>query len=159
MRNKIAKASKVLTGIIMVLAVLLTAVLMLTSDNDMAKNMVRAFEEIGSTLNIFFVATYLIMGLSLVLIVVFAIYNIFVKPKGAKNSLIGVGILVAILLVSFLLSNSNIDPEFATKMADTIEVTPSLSRQVGAGLIATYILGALSILAIVYTAVIKLIKG
>jgi hypothetical protein len=159
MRNTIAKASKVLTGVIMVLAVTLTAILMLNSDNNMAKDMVGAFKKVGTTLDIFYYATYIIIGLAGLLVVVFAAFSIFTRPKAAKNGLIGVGILAVIIILSFLLSTSKIDPVFVNKIADTVKVTPALSKQVGAGLIATYILGALSIVAIIYTAITKFIKG
>ncbi|HRZ41805.1 MAG TPA: hypothetical protein P5228_03785 [Bacteroidales bacterium] len=159
MRKIFEKSSKIITWVMMVLAVLLTAWLTISSSNDMAKDMVKAFEKIGMTLNIFFIATYIILGLSIFLALFFAVTSIFVKPKAAKNGLIGIGALVLILVVSFLLSTSAIDPEFTSKMASTITVTDGMSKQVGAGLIAAYILGALSILAVIGSAVYKFVKG
>lgn len=159
MRNTINKVVRIFTGVIMVAAVLLTAILMIKSDNDMAKDFTLAFREIGTPLDIFTFATYAIIGLAGLLVIFFAVYFIFIKPKAAKNALIGVAILVVIVVASFLMSSSAIDPVFVRDIADTVEVTPALSRQVGAGLMATYILGALSLLAIIYTSVLKLIKG
>jgi hypothetical protein len=159
MRDRIIKGAKVLTGIIIAFAAVLTAILLLTSDSEMAKNLTRALDEIGLTLDIFAIGTYIIAGLTLLLVVGFSIMNLFVKPKAAVNALVGVGVLVVIIVISYIFSTSYIDPKFVRDIADNITVTNAMSKQVGAGLIATYILGALSILAIIYTWITKLIKG
>lgn len=159
MRNIIQKASKALTAIIIAFAVILTAILLGTSDNGMSKDFVRAFDEIGTTLDIFTIGTYIIAGLTLLLVLIFSVSNMFIKPKAAKNALIGIGALVIIIIVSYLLSTPDIDPKFVLDIAENTVVTDALSQQVGAGLIATYILAGLSVLAIIYASVSKLIKG
>lgn len=159
MRNKINVAAKALTGIIILFAVILTGILMAKSDSDMARNFTRAFNEIGITLNIFIIGTYIVAGLTLLLVIGFSIMNMFVKPKAAIRALIGIAALAVIIIVSWIVSSPEIDPLFVINIADNTEVTDSLSKQVGAGLIATYILAALSVLAIIYSSVSKLIKG
>ncbi len=159
MRNIIALASKVLTVVIIAFAVIFTAILLVKSDNDMSRNFTRAFDEIGLTLDIFTIGTYIIAGLTLLLVIGFSIMNLFVKPKSAINALIGVAALVVIVIVSYLLSSPYIDPKFKLDIAENVNVTDALSKQVGAGLIATYILAALSVLVIIYTWISKLIKG
>jgi hypothetical protein len=159
MRNIIQKASKALTAIIIAFAVILTAILLGTSDNGMSKDFVRAFDEIGTTLDIFTIGTYIIAGLTLLLVLIFSVSNMFIKPKAAKNALIGIGALVIIIIVSYFLSTPDIDPKFVLDIAENTVVTDALSQQVGAGLIATYILAGLSVLAIIYASVSKLIKG
>ncbi len=159
MRNTILKAAKVLTGVIIGFAVVLTAILMARSDSEMSKDLVLAYQKIGLTLDIFTIGTYIIAGLAALLVIVLSIYNLFVNPKAARNALIGVGALALIIVVSFLLATPDIDPEFVINISENVEVTPALSKQVGAGLVATYILGALSVLAIIYTWISKLIKG
>ncbi len=159
MRDIIKLAAKVLTGVIIAFAVILTGILIARSDSDMARNIGQAINEIGTTLNLFMIGTYVVAGLTLLLVVGFSIFNIFVNPKGAINALIGIGVLALIIIISFMTASSDIDPLFVMHVAENIEVTDSLSRQVGAGLIATYILAALAILAILYSWVSKLIKG
>lgn len=159
MRNRINLAARILTIVIILFSVLLTAILLIKSDNDMSRNFTRAFNEIGITLNIFTIGTYLIAGLTLLLVLAFSVINLFVKPKAGIKALIGIGALVVIVLISFILSSPNIDPEFVLNIADNVEVTDALSKQVGAGLIATYILAGLSVVAIIYAWISKLIKG
>lgn len=159
MRNRINLAARILTIVIILFSVLLTAILLIKSDNDMSRNFTRAFNEIGITLNIFTIGTYLIAGLTLLLVLAFSVMNLFVKPKAGIKALIGIGALVVIVLISFILSSPNIDPEFVLNIADNVEVTDALSKQVGAGLIATYILAGLSVVAIIYAWISKLIKG
>ncbi len=159
MRDTINIASKVLTGVIIAFAVILTGVLIARSDGDMARNIGQAINEIGITLNMFMIGTYIVAGLTLVLVIGFSVLNIFVNPKAAVNALIGIGVLVVIILVSFIAASPNIDPEFVRHVADNVEVTDRLSRQVGAGLIATYILAGLAVAAILFSWVSKLIKG
>jgi hypothetical protein len=159
MRDIIKLAAKVLTGVIIAFAVILTGILIARSDSDMARNIGQAINEIGITLNVFMIGTYVVAGLTLLLVVGFSIYNIFVNPKGAINALIGIGVLVVIIIISYVSASSDIDPLFVLHVSENVEVTDSLSKQVGAGLIATYILAALAVLAILYSTVSKLIKG
>jgi hypothetical protein len=159
MRKILTIAARVLTVAIIAFAVILTGILLAKSDGDMSRNFPRAFEEIGITLNLFTIGTYIITGLTVLLVIGFAIYNMFVKPKAAFRALIGIAALAVILVVSWLLSSSAIDPVFVRDIAENIEVTDTLSKQVGAGLIATYILAALSVMAIIYASISKLIKG
>ncbi|MFO7722950.1 MAG: hypothetical protein R6V49_06975 [Bacteroidales bacterium] len=159
MRKILTIAAKVLTIVIIAFAVILTGILLARSDSDMSRNFPRAFEEIGITLNIFTIGTYVVTGLTILLVIGFSIYNLFVKPKAAVNALIGIAALAVIVIVSWFLSSSAIDPLFVRDIAENIEVTDALSKQVGAGLIATYILAALSVLAIIYAWISKLIKG
>ena len=64
-------------------------------------------------------------------------------------------ICVVIVVVSFLLSSGNdIAPEFLQKF----EVTPTVSRLIGAACIMCYILAAGAIVSILYTEVAKLFK-
>lgn len=159
MRNTINLAAKVLMGLIILFSVILTAILMAKSDGEMSRNFQLAFSEIGVTLNLFTIGTYIITGLTVLLVLGFSILNMFIKPKAAVNALIGIGAMVVIILISFALATPDIDPVFVRNISENIEVTPALSKQVGAGLIATYILAGLSVLAIIYASVHKLIKG
>jgi hypothetical protein len=159
MRNTINLAAKVLMGLIILFAVILTAILLAKSDSSMAKDFIKAFNEIGITLNIFVIGTYVITGLTVLLVLGFSIMNMIVKPKAAINALIGIGAMAAIILISFALSSPDIDPLFVRNISENVEVTPALSKQVGAGLIATYILAGLTVLAVIYASVHKLIKG
>jgi hypothetical protein len=159
MRNILAIAAKVLTIVIIAFAVILTGILLIKSDGDMSRNFARAFDEIGITLNLFTIGTYIVTGLTVLLVIGFSVYNMFVKPKAAFNALIGIAAMAVILIVSWFLASPAIDPLFVRDIAENVTVTEALSKQVGAGLIATYILAALSVLAIVYAWISKLIKG
>lgn len=159
MRNIINIASKVLTAIIIILGSVLALIVMTKADGDMARNFIYAYQEIGITLNMLSIGTYVVIGLAAFLVLGFSVYNLFLKPKAAINVLIGIAILAIIIIVSFAISSTEMDPKFVSRIAANVDVTDALSKQVGAGLITTYILGALAILSIIYSWVSKLIKG
>ena len=93
------------------------------------------------------------IGVSLCAMLVFLCLRI-AKGKG-WGFLIGIGLLVALVVVAFLLSKgSDLSPVFLAKNG----ATEGTSKLVGTACITTYVLCVLAILAIVYVEVAKLFK-
>jgi len=97
---------------------------------------------------------YVILGLVVAAVVLFVIRNLFVSPKGLKNTLIGVGAFAAILIISYVMSGG--DP-IQYKLQDGF-ATDSQSQMVGAGLTAFYILLGLAAVSMIYSGVKKVIS-
>ncbi len=93
-------------------------------------------------------AVYAVMALAFICLIGFAIWSIIANFKDSKESLIGVGALVVVLLISYLVSSpssSAIEVKFA--------ISPSLSKLLGGGAIAAYIFGFGAILAMLWSSI------
>ncbi|GAA4241722.1 MULTISPECIES: hypothetical protein [Winogradskyella] len=98
---------------------------------------------------------YIILGLTVLFVLVFVLKNLFTNTSDLKNTLIGVGAFVAVLVVSYALSGSDLPLEY--KNGDTI-ATSGESTMVGAGLIAFYILLAVAAITMIFSGVKKVIS-
>lgn len=103
--------------------------------------------------------SYVLLGICCVAAIVLEFVNTISDKKATKNALIGIGSLGAVILISYLLSDNEI-PRFygVDKFVEDGTLTPSVSQWIGTGLIATYILSAISIIGIVYSSVSNLFK-
>jgi cation transport ATPase len=102
---------------------------------------------------------YFLLGLSVVAALSLEFVNTISDKKAAKSALVGLGALGAVVLISYLFSDNEI-PTFygAQKFVEDGTLTPSVSLWIGTGLIATYILSALAIGAIVWSSISRIFK-
>ncbi|WP_289043335.1 hypothetical protein [uncultured Olleya sp.] len=100
------------------------------------------------------IIAYIILGLVLLFVLYFVFKNLFTSGKSLKNTLIGVGAFLAILLISYAVSGGDTREYFY----NGITATEGQSTMVGAGLVAFYILilGAVATMAL--SGIKKLIK-
>ncbi len=94
----------------------------------------------------------LILGVAVIFLA--PIYTIIVNPKNLIKMLVSVVFLVIILAVSYGLAKN----QFTPLQLETAKITAQTSKLVGMGLIAAYITFGLSILAILYSGIVKLFK-
>jgi phosphoglycerol transferase MdoB-like AlkP superfamily enzyme len=99
--------------------------------------------------------TYALFGVALIASLVFPIITMAGNPKSAKNTLIGIVALVAVVGVAYVLASGAI-PTFHN--VEKFNITESISKNVGTMLYTTYLLGGLAILGILLSAVSKSIK-
>lgn len=99
--------------------------------------------------------TYILFAIASISAILFPIAYFIANPKKAKNALIGIGAFVVIGLLSYLLADSTI-PTFIG--SETFNITESLSKNIGTGLWATYLLAGLTLGAILYSEIIKYFK-
>ncbi len=92
--------------------------------------------------------------LGVAVIVLAPIYTIIVNPKNLLKMLISIVFLVVILAVSYGLAKN----QLSSLQLETYKITAETSKLVGMGLIASYITFGLSIIAILYSGVIKMFK-
>ncbi len=94
----------------------------------------------------------LILGVAVIILA--PIYTIIVNPKNLVKMLLSIVFLVIILAVSYGMAKN----QLSSLQLETYKITAETSKLVGAGLIATYITFGLSILAILYSGVMKIFK-
>ena len=97
---------------------------------------------------------YILLGVAAIAAIVFPLITMAQNPKGAKNALIGVVILLVICGIGYEIAGSEefIDYE-GNMLADA-----ATSKKSEAGLIAFYILGAGAIGSIIFAEVSKMLK-
>ncbi len=93
----------------------------------------------------FMYIAYFAAGLASLLTVIFAVYFLITHPEKAKNSLIGIGALVVVFGIAYVLASGNVT-EAMTKVGGVTETT---SKRVGMGLITFYLLVGIAVLAVV----------
>lgn len=93
---------------------------------------------------------YILFAVATLAAVVFPIIQLIQNPKNAKGALVGVGVLVVVVGISYALAGDN-NPS-------NMEITASTAKNVGTGLYAFYLLAAVAIVAVVYSEVSKFFK-
>ena len=103
--------------------------------------------------------TYILMAISAVILVGFALFQMLTDFTAAKKGLISIGFLGIVALVAYLFSSGEM-PSFlgVQKFIDEGTLTPKVSKYIDMGLISTYIMLALSFIAIIYSSVSRLFK-
>jgi len=97
---------------------------------------------------------YIILALTLALVVLFVISNLFKGGGNIKNTLIGVGAFAVVLLIGYLMSSGDTMQYFYNDVA----ATDKESQLVGGGLVAFYILSVVAIVAMLFAGIKKIIK-
>lgn len=94
--------------------------------------------------------TYIISLVAIVAAIGGAVRGILINPNGVRSTVMGVGFLLAILVVSYLFADGSDYMEY-----QKMKMTESGSRWVSAGLNALNIMLALSTLAVVFSALYR----
>lgn len=110
------------------------------------------------------VYTYVLLVIAVVLLLGFTVVNLVTNPRGAVKTLLGVGVLVVVFLIAYALSSdeplqmangtlygSNADPKVASSQMREVVMTD-------VGIIATYILTGIAVLALLVTGVRAFLK-
>ncbi len=143
--NMIARYS---TYVFMFLAIVFEAAIIYYGDKEFA-----ADQNIQDTwLSPFFSVSYVAFVIPTILALVFPIIHIIDDPRQAKGVIIGLGGLAALILISYLLAPSDLDPAYPAS------VTETTSKWVSTGIISFYILSIAAIAAVIYAEVSKALK-
>ena len=96
------------------------------------------------------------VGIALYFAIKFGVSN----PNKSKKSMMGVGILVTILIISFILaSDKPLDFHGFEALSEKLNLTPGIIKRSGAGLITFYIFGVGAIVAAIYYEVSKFLRN
>lgn len=103
--------------------------------------------------------SYVLLFIATIAAILLEFLNTVSDKKATKNALIALGFLGGVLLISYIFADSEMPKFFgAQKFIDDKTVTPSILKWIGTGLIATYILSALSIIAIIWSSVSRIFR-
>lgn len=102
----------------------------------------------------YFYVTYVAFGISVFFALLFPVIQMASNPKGAVKTLIMIGIAVVLWFVAKGLATNQFSPDTLEKM----KITAETSVTVGAGLIFTYFVFGVAILAIIYASISSLFK-
>ncbi|TVQ78586.1 MAG: hypothetical protein EA358_04890 [Flavobacteriales bacterium] len=100
------------------------------------------------------ILTYIMIGISVAIIVGFALIKVVTDFQKSKNSIIGLVIMLVIFLIAYATSSG---ADYVNYKAD-MGITESTSRMVGAGLVTFFIIGAAAVIAIIYAELSKALK-
>ncbi len=106
-----------------------------------------------SLINIGIVVTYILLFVSVAGAILFPVVQTFGNLKKAKSSLIGIGIALALFLISYAVSPAETGPFY-----EKFGISPTFSKVIGGGLVATYIITIAVLLSVVYSQISKWIK-
>jgi hypothetical protein len=97
---------------------------------------------------------YVLLGVTVLATLIAAFSNILLKPKGSLKILVILAVMVVVAIISYTLSSN----EFSAAQLEKMQITAATSKMVGAGLMFTYFLAVVALLAIVYSAVSRMFK-
>lgn len=108
----------------------------------------------NSILNGFFYVAYVALAVAVVFAILFPVLQMLSNPKGAITTLIILAAAVILWFVVYGIAGNSFTPQQLEKM----EITAETSKMVGAGLIYTYIVFGIAILAIVFSSIRSIFK-
>ncbi len=96
----------------------------------------------------------IMLVLGVIVLIVAPTYTLIMNPKNLMKMLVSIVILAVILAVSYGFATNHM----SALQLETYNISAMTSRLVGMGLIATYITFVISVLVILYSGVMKIIK-
>jgi len=98
-------------------------------------------------------STYFLFLVAVAAAVVFPLLHVIKDPKGIVRSLIGVGALVVVFVICYVLSGAEVTAKYTA-----LGVGESGSKLIGAGLMMFYVALVAAIVGIIYSEVAKALK-
>ncbi|WP_299678091.1 hypothetical protein [uncultured Dokdonia sp.] len=154
------KILKIVVGVIGIIAMVIAGIVW-TIDSEPLQEEVKALGinnvDVPSSIGNLMTIGYIVLALILVLVVIFVIKGLF--SGNAKNVLIGVGIFLLVIAISYFTA-SDVIPDDIMKAAvkQEIDLTPNMMKWVGAGINSFFILAATAIGLMVLSGAKKLVK-
>jgi hypothetical protein len=97
---------------------------------------------------------YFLLILTAAITIIFPIVFLILNPRNSIKIFIALGLMVIIAIISYSLSQV----DFTEFQLEKLKTTATTSKNVGAGLIFTYILAGLTVLSIIYASISKIFK-
>lgn len=104
-------------------------------------------------LDLGFYVMYALLFIAVACMVVFPVIHMLREPSALIRSAIGIGVVVVIFVLSYVLADSAVNLKAAA-----VGITPTSSKLIGAGLIMFYITLAGSAVALIYSEISKALK-
>ncbi len=103
--------------------------------------------------NVGLVIVYILIAVAILAMIFFPIKHLIDDPKGAKYTLYGIGGIVLLFFLSYLLASSEV-----ANWYERYGVGSTESKFIGAGLITLYILGMGAIALAIFSEISKITK-
>jgi uncharacterized membrane protein len=97
---------------------------------------------------------YFLAILSIIIVLGISLMQILKNPKGSLKTLITVGVIVFLALISYAMSKNTLTPD----QLERAKITANGVKMVSAGLIMTYLIMVIAIGVFIYTSLYKLFK-
>lgn len=146
-----------LSIIVLVVIVVVTVILLISLLSNLSS--VPNDPKMGTWINYNLYWAYTLFVVTAAAAVLFALYQMATDWNSAKGALMGVGFVVIVVVIAYLLSSSEL-PKFpgVQKFIDNETLTPSVSKWVDTGLYTTYFLLGIAVLSLAMGPVQKLLK-
>jgi hypothetical protein len=145
MEPKITKLAKIVSAVVIGLGAILTLLLLIKGDE--------AIKENPNDTNALLSLSYIALFSGIAIAVFSAVYGILKNPGALKKTLMGVGFIVVVALLSYAISSG---ADYITY--SNFDVTESESRLVSAGLNMFYIIGAIAVGAVAWSSFGRVLK-
>jgi hypothetical protein len=143
------KLLTIILGIIGIISIIFLFVIINVGDEAIIAG------ESSGAVDTFMYISYMILLVTIALVLLFVIKGLF--SGNIKKTLMSVGAFVAIIVISYMLS-SGTDLDLTQFNVKGLGITEAISKNVGAGLIAFYILGFFAIVSLVFSGFNKISK-
>lgn len=102
----------------------------------------------SGSMNLMFIITFILLAIAVLASLFFGLKNVFASPEGLKRTLIGVGGLLVVAIISYFLATGT-DVDLDAMRAKGLEAEESTVKYIGMFLNIFFILTAVAILAMV----------
>jgi len=110
---------------------------------------------VASDVDAFYTLTIVMLVAIVGITLIFSLFQLFTDLKALKQALIVIVLMAIVVGISYTLAA---DTAVVSGIGEALSSSATESKMVGTGLYATYVTGALAILAIILSPVIKLLK-
>ncbi|KAF0196454.1 MAG: hypothetical protein FD166_2409 [Bacteroidetes bacterium] len=107
----------------------------------------------STLINLGIIISYILLFVSILTALVFPLMQTISNFKAAKGGLIGVGVVLVIFIVSYAVS-----PADTGVFYDRFGISPTLSKLIGGGLVATYLFFIAAAISIIYASMTKFFR-
>ena len=111
----------------------------------------------NGAMNFMFIITFILLAISVFASLFFGLKNVFATPEGLKRTLIGVGGLLLIAIISYVAA-SGTDVDLAAMNKKGLEATEGTVKMIGASLNMFFILTIVAVLAMVVPGIKKMLN-
>ncbi|MBN3035499.1 MAG: hypothetical protein JW861_07920 [Bacteroidales bacterium] len=145
MDKTILNIFKIISIILIILAVVLQVFVLVQGEEDLMES---------SVLDNYALLSYIAVGLTVFLAILFPIIFMIRNPKSALKLILALVFLVVIGFICYSVSVSNFNLDTLQRLKTTMEI----EKAVGASILFTYIIGGLAVLSIIYSGITGLFK-
>jgi hypothetical protein len=143
MEPKISKLAKIVSAVVIALGAILTLLLMIKGDDAIKENP----DSTNALLNLSYFALFSGVGIALFS----AVFGMLKNPGALKKTLMGVGFIIVIYLISYLIADGS-------DWANYKDVTQSEVKLVSTGLNMFYIIGVIAIGSVAWSSFGRILK-